>query len=104
MSSMLRSGDVDRLRTRAASAWKMSGTRGLLSLGGGVLGILWARFWMRYAGVGYFGRTATRLATLFAGPFRSRIFLATLNRRGYIAPTATIHHTDLQLGDNVFVA
>ena len=59
---------------------------------------------MRYAGLGFVGRTATRLATLFAGPFRSRYFLANLYRKGYIAPTATIHHADLRLGDHVFIA
>jgi PAS domain S-box-containing protein len=103
MYSILRPEDFDRLRARLASARKESGMRGLVSVTGEASGILWARFWMRYAGLGYVGRAATRLATLFAGPYKSRCFLATLNRKGYIAPTAAIHHADLRLGDNVFI-
>jgi PAS domain S-box-containing protein len=103
MFSVLRPGDFDRLRTRLASARKESGMRGLVSVARKAFCVLWARFWMRYAGLGYVGRAATRLATLFAGPYKSRCFLANLNRKGYVAPTATVHHADLRLGDNVFI-
>jgi acetyltransferase-like isoleucine patch superfamily enzyme len=63
----------------------------------------WARFWMRFAGLSYFGRIATRLATWFAPPHKARVYLAHMNRRGYIEPGATIYHSDLRLGANVFI-
>ncbi|WP_447979314.1 acyltransferase [Candidatus Nitrospira bockiana] len=59
---------------------------------------------MRYAGLGCVGRLSTRLATLFVGPYKARAFLAGLNPRGYIAPTATLHHADLRLGPHVFIS
>lgn len=43
----------------------------------------------------------------FAGwafpPYRGRVGLARMNRRGYIAPSATIYHKKLHLGPNVFI-
>ena len=58
---------------------------------------------MRFAGLSGFGRIATRLATWFAQPYYGRCYLACLNQKGYIAPSATIHHDDLRLGNNVFI-
>ena len=63
----------------------------------------WVRFWMRYAGLSGFGRFATRLATWFALPHKASKYLAYLNPRGYIAPTATIHHSDLRMGSNILI-
>ena len=97
-------GHINRLGTRMRSAWRMSGTRGVMDVGQMAFATLWARFWMRYAGLGFAGRIATRLATVFAGPYKSRCFLAGLNPKGYVAPTAVIHHSDLRLGSNVFIA
>lgn len=64
---------------------------------------IWARFWMRYAGPHLTGRVCTRLASLAVPPFYGRHRLARLSRRGCISPNASIHHTDLRLGDEVFV-
>jgi acetyltransferase-like isoleucine patch superfamily enzyme len=64
---------------------------------------VWARFWMRYAGLSRFGRVATRLAACFAPPYKGRRYLARLNPHGYIAPKAIIHNVDLLLGANVFI-
>ncbi len=50
-----------------------------------------------------FGRVATRCAAWFAPPHKSRIPLAYLNEKGYIAASATIHHADLHIGKNVFM-
>jgi acetyltransferase-like isoleucine patch superfamily enzyme len=58
---------------------------------------------MRFAGLSCFGRIATRLATWGAPPYRARRYLGGLYPHGYVAPSATIYHTDLQLGDYVFV-
>jgi acetyltransferase-like isoleucine patch superfamily enzyme len=63
----------------------------------------WTRFWMRYAGLSFFGRVATRLATWFAPPHKARTSLARMNPQGYIAPSATIYHSDLRLGANIFI-
>lgn len=63
----------------------------------------WTRFWMRYSGLGPFGRIATRLATWFVLPYYGRCYLAGLNRKGYISPSAKIHHSELVLGNHVFI-
>ena len=63
----------------------------------------WIRFWMHFAGPGRFGRIATWSATWFVPPYYGRCYLARLNEKGYIAPSATIHHDDLRLGNNVFI-
>jgi len=64
---------------------------------------VWIRFWMRHAGLGGGGRLATRLASWFAPPYTARFFLASMNPRGYIDPSAVIHHRDLTLGSNIFI-
>lgn len=58
---------------------------------------------MKLAGHGPFGRMATRLATWFAPPLYKRNRLARLNRRGYVAPSAIIDHSNIELGDHVFI-
>lgn len=63
----------------------------------------WIRFWMRYAGLGPTGRIATRLAALFAPPYRAREYLSRLTPRGYVDPEVLIHHRDLRLGKHVFI-
>lgn len=64
---------------------------------------VWTRFWMFFAGLSFFGRIATHMATWFVPPYYGRIYLARANHRGYISPRATIHHTNLLLGANIFV-
>lgn len=76
--------------------WQSVGMRGIALT-------IWSRFWMRFAGLGYFGRIATWLATWFTPPYKERRRLAGYNSQGYIAPSATIHHANLQLGANVFI-
>jgi acetyltransferase-like isoleucine patch superfamily enzyme len=63
----------------------------------------WARFWMRFAGLGCGGRVAMRLAGMFSPPYKGRRFLARLSPFGYVAPSAVVCHPDLRLGRNVFV-
>ncbi len=63
----------------------------------------WTRFWMRYAGLGWRGRIATRLATWPIPPYKARTHLARLNPRGYVSAAAQIHHEALQLNKNVFI-
>jgi len=63
----------------------------------------WSRFWVRYAGLNTFGRVAAYLATWFTPPHKAGTSLARMNRKGFIAPSATIYHPDIQLGANVFI-
>ncbi|MBW2737325.1 MAG: acyltransferase [Deltaproteobacteria bacterium] len=63
----------------------------------------WTRFWMKQAGLSGFGRVATHFATIFAPPHKASAALAKMNPKGYITPTATIYHRDIQLGANIFL-
>lgn len=63
----------------------------------------WARFWMGFAGRGFFGRIATDLASLGAPPYLKRRFLARMSPKGYFSTSATLHHEELRLGEHVFV-
>jgi acetyltransferase-like isoleucine patch superfamily enzyme len=58
---------------------------------------------MRCSGSGLLGRIATRLAVLPVAPYTSRFYLARLNPKGYISPNATIYHSDLHVGANIFI-
>lgn len=61
---------------------------------------------MRYSGPSTLGRVATRMATCVAIPQTESDgyhMLADMNPRGYIAPTAKLHHRALQLGPHVIL-
>ena len=88
--------DYQDIWTRFWKNWQVAGIQGIFT-------VLWLRFWMRFAGLSYFGRIATWLATWFAPPYKERRRLAYYNSQGYIAPSATIHITNLQLGGHVFI-
>jgi len=64
---------------------------------------IWARSWMRLAGIPGVGRWAMNLASWWYPPYRDRVSLAGMHRRGYIAPSATLHHTALRLGEHIFI-
>jgi acetyltransferase-like isoleucine patch superfamily enzyme len=64
---------------------------------------VWARSWMFFAGIPGLGRFAMGTAGWLYPPYRGRVRLAQMHRRGYIAPSATLHHTHLRLGENVFI-
>jgi acetyltransferase-like isoleucine patch superfamily enzyme len=63
----------------------------------------WMLYWMKRAGLNFSGRIATRLATWFAPPYYGRCLLARLTPRGYVAPSATVSHQHLTLGQHVFI-
>lgn len=97
-------------RSRLRDTWQTVGVQEAISVawsrsGGlkGVFSAVWVHFWMRFAGLSFFGRIATRLATWFTPPYYGRFSLARLYPKGYIAPSATIHHADLRLGANVCI-
>ncbi len=58
---------------------------------------------MRFAGMSFFGRMATRFAAVFFPPHKARPDLAFMNTKGYISAKAIIYHHDLRLGANVFL-
>ncbi len=64
---------------------------------------LWARMWMSLADLPVGGQMAMRFAGWAFPPYRGRVGLARMNRRGYIAPSATIYHKKLHLGHHVFI-
>jgi len=65
---------------------------------------VWARLWIRFSGMGPFGRFAMGLAAWNAPPYLGRCHLANLNPKGfYVSAKATIHHSLLRIGPNVFI-
>ena len=63
----------------------------------------WIRFWMEHAGLTPAGRIATLLASWVSPPYKAASYLARMNLRGYIAPTATIHNKNLHSGAHIFI-
>jgi acetyltransferase-like isoleucine patch superfamily enzyme len=63
----------------------------------------WARGWMLLAGVPGVGRVAMDVAGQAMPPYRGRVPLAAMHRRGYIAPSARLSHRHLHLGPHVFI-
>ena len=63
----------------------------------------WARFWMRFSGSDSAGRWCTRIAAIWAPPYKGRKFLAGMNPKGYISPRANVFHSNLMLGKHIFL-
>jgi acetyltransferase-like isoleucine patch superfamily enzyme len=79
-----------------------------ISLGGGAyrpswLARRWMRFWARNSGAGPVGRLASRLAAWVAPPHLERVVLSRQSLHGYIDAAATVYHSDLHLGRNVYI-
>ncbi len=81
---------------RFGKIWQISGFKGVFS-------DAWKLFWMGFAGLSFFGRIATWLATWFAPPFWGRCHLSYYHPHGYISTKADIYHQQLKLGANVFI-
>jgi acetyltransferase-like isoleucine patch superfamily enzyme len=64
----------------------------------------WESVWMSFAGLGRAGRFATRLAAMFSPPYMARFYLARVGSNPYIDPQAVVHHNNLSVAANVFVA
>lgn len=97
---MLNAENIDRGSAHWTRIWQLWQTGGILSL----VSSFWSRFWMKFAGLSYLGRLATWLATWFVPPYYERRRLAQYNPQGYIAPSATVHHSQLKRGANVFIS
>lgn len=63
----------------------------------------WIRFWMRHTGLSGLGRISSLLVSWVAPPHKARVYLAKMNPRGYIEPSAAVCHSKLRLGANVFI-
>ena len=59
---------------------------------------------MSFSGTNRSGRIAARLASVFAPPYMARDYLALLGSNPYIDSQAVLHHGDLDLGRQVFIA
>ena len=79
--------------------WQLWQSKGIKT----VIATTWSYFWLRFAGLGYWGRITTWLATWLAPPYKTRRSFARYHKAGYIAPSANIAHSDLQIGVNIFV-
>jgi len=64
----------------------------------------WEKFWMRFSGLSPVGRIATRLASLFSPPYMARFYMARFGDKAFVDPKAVIHHKNLILGANSFLA
>lgn len=64
---------------------------------------LWAHFWMLFAGTGPVGKVCTWIAGLLYRPYYGRTPMAWMNRHGYVSPKATLCHSDLKMGPNIFI-
>lgn len=63
----------------------------------------WARFWMKRSGLSRFGRIACQIAGWFEPPYFGRIPLSLLGSKGYISPTAIIHHSKFSISKKCFI-
>ena len=63
----------------------------------------WTSFWVKRSGLTPTGRVASRLATLFVPPYKGQVRLARLNVRGFVSPSAAVHHDRLVMGRNVYI-
>jgi len=94
---------LKRLVAHLWTIWRSDGIQGVFSRAQNIFLSVWMPFWMRFAGLSRCGRIATRLATWGAPPYKARRYLSSLYPQGYVAPSATIYHTDVQLGGYVFI-
>jgi acetyltransferase-like isoleucine patch superfamily enzyme len=63
----------------------------------------WTLFWMHFAGIGFWGRLASRLASWFVPSYLGRLQLIHFNKKGFISPSATIEHGNVVLGNHIFI-
>lgn len=63
----------------------------------------WAEYWLKFGNVNPTGRIAYRIASWAAPPYKARGYLANLHPRGYISPSASIFHNNLDFDEHVFI-
>ena len=63
----------------------------------------WKMFWLARSGPKGIGRVASWIVAINLPPYHKRASLAGLSRRGYIAPSARVSHSELILGAHVYI-
>jgi len=63
----------------------------------------WMRFWLRFAGPSGPGRVGAWLAAFPSPPHKAAGTMARMHPKGFIAPSATVYHSDLRTGCHVLV-
>ena len=63
----------------------------------------WARLWLKFAGLGVFGRFCMWVAGWFELPYKGRLRLSRYSEFGYISSKAQIAHRHLTLGRQIFL-
>ena len=63
----------------------------------------WARLWLKFAGLGVFGRFSMWVAGWFERPYKCRLNLSRLGEFGYVSAKAQIAHRHLTLGRQIFL-
>lgn len=63
----------------------------------------WVRYWMRFATLNRVGRIASFLAWLATPGYKDLVQLSYRNRNGFVHPFATINHSDIFLGRNIYI-
>ena len=61
------------------------------------------QFWMRFSGLSFQGRTSAYIASLAAPPHKKRVMLAHMSKNGFVERTATIDHSNLEMGLHCFI-
>lgn len=64
----------------------------------------WRVYWLWRGGSGFWGRQASRLAAIGAGPNRRQTLLAAMTRKGFISPRAEIVQLEPSFGQHIFIA
>lgn len=64
---------------------------------------IWVNFWLARSGRGVIGRIAAHFAACGYPPYKGRLDLARIRPQGYVAASAKISHTNLTMGNNVFI-
>lgn len=63
----------------------------------------WASLWAGLSGPGFSGRIAGSLAAIGVPPYKGRAWLAEISERGYVSPSAAVHHRMLRRGKHVLI-
>jgi acetyltransferase-like isoleucine patch superfamily enzyme len=63
----------------------------------------WSKFWLNYAGINRFGRFSAWMAGIFLPTYYGRVPLSRMNKKGFVSPKATLSHSSLRLGENIYI-
>lgn len=58
---------------------------------------------MRFSGFSFQGRTSAYIASWAAPPHKKRVMLAQMSKNGFVERTATIYHSNFEMGSHCFI-